>query len=365
MVNGSRASASRYGDSLTRVHLAIRVGPLPVRILYAGTMPELPEVETMARDLAPLVRGATVEAVWWDWPRVIRHPEPDDFEAAVVGRRILDVGRRAKWVVAELSGEAVLAIQVKMTGQLFVLPAGTPHDQHVHLRLTLDAGPVAGGGRHDGPRWLLFRDVRKFGRVGVYRRAPDGSIRLAEGGSELFGEHGPEPLDPAFDVRAFRGRLRRRRGRLKSTLMDQSFVAGIGNIYADEALWRARLHPLRSIATLNAEHERRLYMVLRAVLEEAVARRGSSVDQYTAPEGAGEMQEHLDVYQRTGLPCRRCGRPIRRLVLNQRGTHFCSWCQRLPAADRRGGNARLAGAATRTARRGRNWSELGGPDGAG
>ena len=143
--------------------------------------------------------------------------------------------------------------------------------------------------------------------------------------------------------------------------MDQSFLAGIGNIYADEALWRARLHPLRSVRSLRPDHERRLYGALREVLTEAVERRGSSVDAYTAPEGDGEMQDHLDVYQRTGLPCRRCGRPIRRLVLAQRGTHFCSWCQRLPGRDRVGTTATLAARATRTARRGRRWSELDGP----
>jgi formamidopyrimidine-DNA glycosylase len=327
-------------------------------------VPELPEVETMARDLAPLLVGARISDAWWDWEPVIRHPSPAAFRQAIVGRRVLGVGRRAKWIVIDLSDDAVLAIQVKMTGQLFVLPAGTPHDRHVHLRLTLDAGPVAGGSQHDGPRWLLYRDVRKFGRVGLYRRGAEGRI-LADDDAELFGGHGPEPLEAAFGLRSFRERLRRRRGRLKSVLVDQAFVAGVGNIYADEALWRARLHPLRSVASLRPQHERALYVAVRAVLEEAIARRGSSVDDYTAPEGDGEMQAYLDVYQRTGLPCHRCGRPIRRLVLAQRGTHLCSWCQRLPAADRHGTNASLVAAArrsTRGARRGRSWSELGGPE---
>jgi formamidopyrimidine-DNA glycosylase len=275
------------------------------------------------------------------------------------------VGRRAKWLVLDLSGDAVLAIQVKMTGQLFVLAEGTPHDRHVHLRLTLDAGPVAGAGSTAGPRWLLFRDVRKFGRVGLYRRDAAGAILGAGDDGELFADHGPEPLADDFTLRRFRKRLRHRRGRLKSVIVDQSFLAGVGNIYADEALWRARLHPLRSVQTLRRPDERRLYEALRDVLGEAVSRRGSSVDDYTAPEGDGEMQEHLDVYQRTGSPCHRCGRAIRRLVLAQRGTHFCSWCQRLPLVDRHGTNATLAARATRVARRGRGWSELGGPEGAG
>jgi formamidopyrimidine-DNA glycosylase len=204
--------------------------------------------------------------------------------------------------------------------------------------------------------------MRKFGRVGLYRRGESGAILGAAEAAELFSGHGPEPLEESFTLRRFRERLRRRRGRLKSVLVDQSFLAGVGNIYADEALWRARLHPLRSVQSLGRDHERRLYGALRAVLTEAVERRGSSVDAYTAPEGDGEMQDHLDVYQRTGLPCRRCGRPIRRLVLAQRGTHFCSWCQRLPGRERVGTTRKLAAGATRTARRGARWSELAGPD---
>ena len=141
-----------------------------------------------------------------------------------------------------------------------------------------------------------------------------------------------------------------RRARLKPLLVDQAFVAGVGNIYADEALWRSRLHPLRSAASLRPHDERALYRNVLEILSEAVERRGSSIDDYTAPDGDGEMQERLDVYQRTGRPCPRCGRPIRRIVIGIRATHFCSFCQRLPAADRPGA-ARLL--ATMTPRPGR------------
>ena len=156
------------------------------------------------------------------------------------------------------------------------------------------------------------------------------------GGVAVFAGHGPEPLDPGFTLRAFRSRLRGRKARLKPLLLDQAFLAGIGNIYADEALWLARLHPLRSARTLRPADERRLYRRIRSILAEAVERRGSSIDDYTAPDGDGAMQERLDVYQRAGEPCPRCGRPIRRIVIGARATHFCSWCQRLPAADRAG-----------------------------
>ncbi|HUG47871.1 MAG TPA: bifunctional DNA-formamidopyrimidine glycosylase/DNA-(apurinic or apyrimidinic site) lyase [Candidatus Limnocylindria bacterium] len=294
-------------------------------------MPELPEVETIARELRPLLVGRRFTSAWFDWPNQIKHPAPEEFAGALVGREVLEVERRAKWLVLSLGpppadpgqGAAVLAIQVKMTGQLDVLPPQTPADQHVHARFGLDDGLE-----------LRLRDVRKFARLGVYRRDEAGTILGADDARELFAGHGPEPLDPAFTLRDFKRRLGSRRARLKTLLMDQAFLAGVGNIYADEALWRARVHPLRSAATLNADQQRRLYHSLREVLGEAIERRGSSVDDYRAPGGTGEMQHFLNVYGRTGKPCPRCGRPTRRIVVNARSTHFCSWCQRLPAAQR-------------------------------
>jgi formamidopyrimidine-DNA glycosylase len=271
----------------------------------------------------------------------------------VRGRRILDVGRRAKWVILDLAAsnardpaarrspralraagaegelrredvsEAVLAIQVKMTGQLTVVSPADPRDKHVHATFTLDDG-----------RQLRMRDTRKFGRLGFYRKGETGRILGAGDVGELFDQFGPEPLAADFSAPDFRRRLARRKGRLKTLLMDQAFVAGVGNIYADESLWRARLHPLRSAAGVNADQSRRLYRELRTILAEAIERRGSSVDDYLAPEGKGDMQNYLNVYGRTGKPCPRCGRPIKRIVVNARSTHFCSWCQRLPASDR-------------------------------
>ena len=187
-------------------------------------MPELPEVETVARDLRRLVVGATILGATGDWPRAIAsHGSIAAFADAVAGRRIEAVGRRAKLVVVDLSGDAALTIHLKMTGQLFVVPAGAPADRHVHLTLALDDG-----------RELRFRDIRKFGRVGLWPRDPlSGAVLDSEAGGELFAGHGPEPLDDAFTLRAFRERLRGRSGRLKPLLLDQAFIAGIGNIYAD------------------------------------------------------------------------------------------------------------------------------------
>jgi formamidopyrimidine-DNA glycosylase len=295
-------------------------------------MPELPEVETIARELRPLLVGRTIVDAWFDWPRQIKHPAPQDFADEIRGRQILSIERRAKWIVVSLTGqhgadsvgdEAVLAIQVKMTGYLHVVRPEKPADKHVHFRFTLDDGNE-----------LRMRDPRKFGRMGLYKRDEAGTVLAAGEASELFAAFGPEPLDDAFTLADFRKRIRRRKGRLKSLLMDQGFVAGVGNIYADEALWRSRLHPLRSGAGLNSAQERDLYSSLRAVLSEGIERRGSSVDSYRAPAGAGNMQHFLNVYGRTGLPCPRCGRPVRRIVVGARSTHFCSWDQRLPQRER-------------------------------
>jgi formamidopyrimidine-DNA glycosylase len=357
-------------------------------------MPELPEVETIARDLRGLVTGARIVGARSNWPKTLRSHEPDAFAVAVAGREIEGVGRRGKQLLVWLgpaatvgepatassaepatagrepadaqaaapsagreplapasAGPAVLTVHLKMTGQLFVVAAGSPEDRHVHLVL-----PLADG------REVRFRDIRKFGRMGLYRRDLETGLP-AEG--EAFGvlATGAEPLSDDFTVARLGQLLARRRGRLKTLLLNQDFIAGVGNIYADEALWRSRLHPLRDAQGLNADHARRLHRALRDVLAEAVERRGSSVDDYTAPDGDGSMQEHLQVYQRAGEPCDRCGRPIRRIVVGGRATHFCSWCQRLPANQARGARAsvgvsRVDGVGP--ARRGPRWSELSG-----
>jgi formamidopyrimidine-DNA glycosylase len=228
------------------------------------------------------------------------------------------------------------------------VPAALPHDPYERFALALDDG-----------RELRFRDIRKFGRLGLYGADDD-----------PFDAVGPEPLDPRFTLREFRKRIRGRRARLKPLLVDQAFIAGIGNIYADEALWRSKLHPLRTARSLRPADERRLYRDIVEILSEAVERRGSSIDDYTAPDGDGEMQERLDVYQRTGQPCRRCGRPIRRIVIGIRATHFCSWCQRLPAAERPAAKALLTTMTPRpgraaTGHSGSRWVDLDGDGVAG
>lgn len=300
-------------------------------------MPELPEVETVANDLGRLVTGATIVGTRCGWTKTLRSADPAVFDAAVVGRTIAGTGRRAKLVLLDLDDGSVITVHLKMTGQLLVVPASAPDDPHVRVALLLADG-----------RELRFRDIRKFGRIGLARRDPQtGGLSGELGAKPGVDPFGAEPLDPTFGVRAFRARIRGRRTRLKPLITDQAVIAGIGNIYADEALWAARLHPLRTARTLGPRDERRLYDELLAILREAVARRGSSVDDYTAPDGDGSMQEHLRVYQRTGEPCERCGRPIHRIVVGGRATHYCSWCQRLPATDRAGAAAILRGSTSR------------------
>jgi formamidopyrimidine-DNA glycosylase len=329
-------------------------------------MPELPEVETIARDLRGLVMGARIVGVRSNWGPTLRSHEPGAFAGAADGREIEGIGRRGKQLLLWLgpgagggsrpdddpaSGAAVLTVHLKMTGQLFVVPAATPQDRHVHLVLELADG-----------RELRFRDMRKFGRIGLYRRDPATGLP-AEGEAAGVLATGPEPLSDDFTPRLFVEMLARRRGRLKTLLLNQDFLAGVGNIYADESLWRARIHPLRDAHTLTPGDARRLHEALRGVLAEAVERRGSSVDDYTAPDGDGSMQEHLAVYQRAGEPCLRCGRPIRRIVVGGRATHFCSWCQRLPA-DQRRSVAQVLGGGEKGPEvrvgRGPRWTELSG-----
>src|SRR3954447_26776529 len=196
-------------------------------------MPELPEVETVARDLRPRIVGATITGARCSWARTLRTHTPEDFDAAIAGRRIEAVGRRAKLVVVELSGDAALTIHLKMTGQLFVVPAEAPQDPYVRLVLELADG-----------REVRFRDIRKFGRIGLYGRdSVTGELVTEVGGAAVFGAFGPEPLDAAFDVRAFRQRLRRRKGRLKPLLLDQSFLAGGGDNYYDAGPRGGRVPP--------------------------------------------------------------------------------------------------------------------------
>ena len=273
-------------------------------------MPELPEVETALRDLEPLLRGAEVRAVRLTWPRTLAAPTAEEFAARVVGLHFVTFARRGKYLVLGLDDGSSLIVHLRMTGRLSVEGAGAPADAHTHLVLDLD-----------GDRELHFRDPRKFGRVWFVQESATVLHRL-----------GPEPWDPEFTPQALALRLAGRKASIKALLLDQSICAGIGNIYADEVLFGAGIHPARAAGTLDDDEITRLLGEIQTVLGRAVALGGSSLGQattnYLRPSGEeGGFQGEHRVFRRTGQPCLQCGTPIERIVLAQRSTHYCPTCQ--------------------------------------
>ncbi len=277
-------------------------------------MPELPEVETVARALRPALVGRRLGACEVRWKRTLGGLAPQAFAAALEGVRVRAVERRAKWIVLELSRArapaGVLCVHLRMTGRLQVDPAAEPPGPWERVRIALDDGRV-----------LRFVDPRKFGRVCFARTR-----------EAVLGALGPEPLGPAFTAAWLAEALRARRRVLKPLLLDQTFLAGLGNIYVDESLHRAGLHPLSRSERVTAAAAARLHAAIRAVLAAAIEREGSSFDTfYRTPEGKPGSYQHLfRVYARTGEPCLACGEPIRYLVVGQRGTHVCPRCQPRP-----------------------------------
>ncbi len=283
-------------------------------------MPELPEVEVVRRGLQRWVVGRTVRDVQVRHPRAVRRHVPGaaDFAGRLAGRRVLGTDRRGKYLWLPLdSGEALLA-HLGMSGQLLVQPSGAPDEVHLRVRLTLDDG-------HD----LRFVDQRTFGGLSVERT--DG------GGVPAPVAHiARDPLDPQFDDAAFAVAVRHRRTGVKRALLDQSLVSGVGNIYADEALWRSRLHYARATDTLRRPEIDRLLGHVRAVLDEALADGGTSFDSlYVDVNGrSGYFDRSLDAYGQEGRPCARCGTPIRRDPFMNRSSFTCPRCQPRPRHGR-------------------------------
>ncbi|NWG22708.1 MAG: bifunctional DNA-formamidopyrimidine glycosylase/DNA-(apurinic or apyrimidinic site) lyase [Chloroflexi bacterium] len=273
-------------------------------------MPELPEVQHAADSLGIQIAGARIATVErLDWPRMVETPAPEEFIVRLAGREIRGWGRRAKWILLELDGGWTLALHLRMSGSLTVHPADTEPDRHTHLVLRLTDG-----------RQIFFHDTRKFGRA---------RLLDAAGLAMLNDAHGDEPLSEAFTVERLAGLLRGRQRAIKPLLLDQSLIAGIGNIYADEALWCARIHPLHPAAELSTEAIADLHAGIRAVLRQALANGGSTLRDYRNSYGArGTNQDHFHAYDREGQPCPRCGTMIVKTVVAQRGTHYCPACQR-------------------------------------
>lgn len=272
-------------------------------------MPELPEVETIVRCLRPHLCGLQVESCRLIYPPVVREPGYPPLEL-FNGSRIEGLRRRGKMVLVDFSGGRTLIIHLKMTGQLIFADRDAPPDKHTHFILRFKKSS----------RDLRFRDVRKFGFIRAVPTAEAESVRELN----LLG---PEPLELGRD--AFLERLRCRRGRLKGLLLNQRVLAGIGNIYADEILFEAGLHPEADVSRLSRVRLERLWAAIPKVLGKAIALKGTTVRDFRDGLGdRGLFQNRLQVYGREGEGCPRCGRRLRRIRLSGRSTHFCPRCQR-------------------------------------
>ncbi|MGI8773099.1 MAG: bifunctional DNA-formamidopyrimidine glycosylase/DNA-(apurinic or apyrimidinic site) lyase [Acidobacteriaceae bacterium] len=286
-------------------------------------MPELPEVETVANGVNERVRGDRIEEAWFgEKPEPLKTPAPE-MAAELEGRRIEGVRRVGKHIVFDLE-TPVGRVQVQwivhlgMTGRLLVTDAESPRAPHTHGVLRLSSG-----------RELRFVDARRFGRMALHRVAAPVETELAASGGDRAGFRGPgrEPLliEPKAFIELFRGR----RVAIKAALLNQKLLQGVGNIYADESLFRAGIRPRKAAARLTRKELRRLHAAVNSVLRTAIERGGSSVSDYVDAAGAkGFFQLEHRVYMRTGQPCLVCGTPIRRLVVAGRGTHYCPVCQK-------------------------------------
>jgi len=273
-------------------------------------MPELPEVESVRRQLEPVLVGRRFDRVRIDDARLVRPYDPAEVAAELAGERVAAVDRRGKYLVVRFESGRVLLIHLRMTGSLLHAPSGSLQDDpHRRAVVTLDDGSD-----------VAYRDVRRFGTWLL--------LEPGEAGPYLDERVGDEPLDALFTTARLGERLAGRRTSLKAALLDQRTLAGIGNIYADEALWRARLSPLRAASGLDRAELRRLHRAIRAALEHGLARQGSTLRDYRLPDGSGgSMQDEFRVYGRRDEPCDRCGTPIARTQVAGRTTWYCPICQ--------------------------------------
>jgi formamidopyrimidine-DNA glycosylase len=280
-------------------------------------VPELPEVETIRRQLADRIAGRTIARAAVADPLLVSPEDPAAFAARVEGRRVESVGRRGKYLLVELDSGDTLAMHLRMTGRLHWRAPGADGDEERFLRARLDL---------DDGSTLTFGDMRRFGRAWIVPAA------LADRDAYWAARVGIEPLSPRFTGRVLARLLEGRRGPIKAVLLNQALVAGLGNMYVDEALFQARIHPLRPAGSLDAEGVRRLHRAIRDRLGAAVEAGGASIDSYRDSLGErGTMQDLLRVHLREGEPCPRCRTTIRKTRVAQRGTYWCPTCQPEPA----------------------------------
>ncbi len=269
-------------------------------------MPELPEVETIKNELEPFLIGHRITGITLCWEGIVREPSPQEFCSRLVGQRVTGITRRGKYLLFHLDG-GILIIHLKMTGSLLLKQGTAQLDRFIRAIIYLDGGVA-----------IYFRDPRKFG-----------VMRLVRDASPVIGNLGPEPLEDDFSAQVLAERLQKRKAPLKAILNDQSLVAGIGNMYADEALFSARIHPQRSGSSLSPDEVKRLHRSIRQVLQGAINDKGASVNTYFRPSGEkGTAHFEFRVAHQGGKPCPRCGTPIERITVRGRGTYFCPRCQR-------------------------------------
>jgi formamidopyrimidine-DNA glycosylase len=264
-------------------------------------MPELPEVETFARQLKPTLVGKKILGADLRWNRTLATPSPKKFKEAIQGQKILDVGRRAKFLNIQLKDYSLL-IHLRMSGDLLLRDSTIRPAKHDRLIIRLS-----------GNQSLVFNDTRKFGRVW-----------LTANPTEVLGRLGPEPFSKEFTAPWLHNALQQKKRQLKPLLLDQTFIAGLGNIYTDEALHMSKLHPVAASDSVTAQQAEALRKAIRKVLKEGIRRNGASIDWVYR---GGQYQNYFRVYDREGKPCPVCGTAIQRIVVGQRSTHFCPQCQ--------------------------------------
>ncbi|MFZ5645301.1 MAG: bifunctional DNA-formamidopyrimidine glycosylase/DNA-(apurinic or apyrimidinic site) lyase [Bacillota bacterium] len=274
-------------------------------------MPELPEVETVKKSLESLIIGLNITEVRLFMPKIVKHPSPEFFAANITGKKIKKLGRRGKYLLIHLSGNYVLIIHFRMTGRLVYSPPGTDPSKHTHALFKLSNNYE-----------LHFSDMRQFGRMALVESEQLDSF---PGIKDL----GVEPLSENFTREYLKKELKRRRVKIKPLLLDQTLISGLGNIYADEALHRARINPEKTAANLTAREIALLCRAIRDVLEDGVANRGTTFRDYVDGMGqAGTNQESLRVYDREGKPCFNCGKPVARTKIGGRSSYYCPRCQK-------------------------------------
>ncbi len=269
-------------------------------------MPELPEVETVKNELSPKVLGKRITNITLNWDGIVKAPSISQFRHQLVGQIITEIFRRGKYLFFRLSNDQLLIIHLKMTGSLLFQPLANDHDRFIRAIIHLDDGTG-----------IYFRDPRKFG-----------VLRLTNDTTHITRKLGPEPLASGFTPQVLLKRLTKRRASIKSLLLDQKFVAGIGNMYADEILFTSKIHPLRVGNNLTHGEILRLHQAVQQVLQAGISNKGASERSYFLPSGAkGTAHFHFQVAHRRNQACPVCGTLIQRLVVRNRGTYFCPKCQ--------------------------------------